>query len=81
MPCWAHNKMPTSVKQRYFELIREGHKGAAAARVVGVSTSCGSLWFWTLAGCSFPKQVPYRRVSSIRMTASPSLTACPRAGR
>lgn len=45
MPRWAHNKMPTSVKQRYFELIRAGHKGAEAARRVGVSTSCGSLWF------------------------------------
>lgn len=45
MPRWAHNKMPTSVKKRYFELLREGHKGAAAARRVGVSTSCGSLWF------------------------------------
>ena|ERR1700682_3187551 len=45
MPRWAHNKMPASVKQRYFELIRAGHKGADAARRVGVSTSCGSLWF------------------------------------
>jgi IS30 family transposase len=33
------------VKRRYFELIRQGAKGAAAARRVGVSTSCGSLWF------------------------------------
>jgi len=30
--------MPASVKQRYFELLRQGYKGAAAARVVGVST-------------------------------------------
>jgi IS30 family transposase len=45
MPHWAHNKMPTSVKRRYFELIRAGYKGADAARRVGVSTSCGSLWF------------------------------------
>jgi transposase, IS30 family len=37
--------MPTSVKACYFELIRDGLKGAAAARRVGVSTSCGSLWF------------------------------------
>ncbi|MET9602658.1 hypothetical protein ABZZ45_33615, partial [Streptomyces sp. NPDC006459] len=37
--------MSTSVKKRYFELLRKGYKGAAAARVVGVSTSCGSLWF------------------------------------
>jgi len=37
--------MPLAVKTRYFELIRTGMKGAAAARLVGVSTSCGSLWF------------------------------------
>lgn len=37
--------MPTDVKRRYFELLREGLMGAAAAREVGVSTSCGSLWF------------------------------------
>lgn len=41
----APNKMPSSVKKRYFELLREGYKGAAAARVVGVSASCGSNWF------------------------------------
>ncbi len=45
MPRYAPNKMPTEVKKRYFELIRRGMKGAAAARIVGVSTSCGSLWF------------------------------------
>ncbi len=45
MPRYAHNKMPTEVKKRYFELVRTGMKGAAAARIVGVSTSCGSLWF------------------------------------
>jgi transposase, IS30 family len=45
MPRYAPNKMPTDVKRRYFELIRGGMKGAAAARAVGVSTSCGSLWF------------------------------------
>ena len=45
MPRWAHNKLPSSVRRRYFELIRSGLKGAAAARRVGVSTSCGSLWF------------------------------------
>ncbi|WSQ55700.1 IS30 family transposase [Streptomyces sp. NBC_01217] len=33
------------MKRRYFELLREGLMGAAAAREVGVSTSCGSLWF------------------------------------
>ncbi|WP_427164128.1 IS30 family transposase [Streptomyces sp. C1-1] len=45
MPKYAPNKMPSSVKKRYFELLREGYKGAAAARVVGVSASCGSNWF------------------------------------
>ncbi|ANZ13480.1 hypothetical protein O1L44_30450 [Streptomyces noursei] len=45
MPKYAPNKMPSAVKKRYFELLREGYKGAAAARVVGVSTSCGSNWF------------------------------------
>jgi Helix-turn-helix domain len=45
VPRYAPNKMPTEVKKRYFELIRRGMKGAAAARIVGVSTSCGSLWF------------------------------------
>ena len=38
-------KEPVAVKTRYFELIRTGMKGAAAARLVGVSTSCGSLWY------------------------------------
>ncbi|MEU2432818.1 IS30 family transposase [Streptomyces sp. NPDC007861] len=45
MPRYAPNKMPSSVKKRYFELLREGYKSAAAARVVGVSASCGSNWF------------------------------------
>jgi IS30 family transposase len=45
MPRWAHNKLSSSVRRQYFQLIRSGHKGAAAARRVGVSTSCGSLWF------------------------------------
>ncbi|MEV5879411.1 hypothetical protein AB0L75_35345 [Streptomyces sp. NPDC052101] len=45
MPKYAPNKMPTVVKKRYFELLREGYKGAAAARVVEVCASCGSNWF------------------------------------
>ena len=45
MPRYAPNKMPASVKRRYFELIRTGICGAEAARTVGVSLSCGSLWF------------------------------------
>ena len=41
----APNKMPAAVKCRYFELIREGLSGSEAAHQVGVSLSCGSLWF------------------------------------
>jgi IS30 family transposase len=50
MPSYASNKMPSSVKKRYCELNRQGMKGAAAARVVGASTSCGSLWFLDAGG-------------------------------
>jgi transposase, IS30 family len=45
MPRYAPNKMPAGVKRRYFELIRTGMSGAVAAQAVGVSLSCGSLWF------------------------------------
>ncbi|SEG94262.1 Transposase and inactivated derivatives, IS30 family, partial [Thermomonospora echinospora] len=58
MPRWAHNKLPSSVKKRYFELLREGHKGAAAAREIGVSTSCGSLWFLDAGGVIVPDLGP-----------------------
>ncbi len=58
MPRRAHNKMSASVKKQYFELIREGYKGAAAARVVGVSTSCGSLWFLDAGGMLVPEAGP-----------------------
>jgi len=58
MPRYAPNKMPTSVKKRYFELIRQGMKGAAAARIVGVSTSCGSLWFLDAGGMLIPDPGP-----------------------
>ena len=45
MPRYAPNKMPAGVKRRYFELIRTGISGSVAAQAVGVSLSCGSLWF------------------------------------
>jgi transposase, IS30 family len=45
MARYAPNKMPAEVKREYFELIRQGFAGAEAARRVGVSMSCGSLWF------------------------------------
>jgi transposase, IS30 family len=53
MPRYAPNKMPVDVKRRYFELIREGWSGAAAANQVGVSLSCGSLWFIDAGRVSF----------------------------
>lgn len=37
--------MPLAAKRRYFELIRSGLSGSQAAQQVGVSLSCGSLWF------------------------------------
>ncbi len=45
MPRGGANRKPTASRQRYFELLRQGLKGAAAARQVGVSISCGSKWF------------------------------------
>ncbi|MDJ0362529.1 helix-turn-helix domain-containing protein [Rhodococcus sp. H29-C3] len=45
MPRCAWNKSPQESKRRYFELIRQGHSGSKAASTVGVSLSCGSLWF------------------------------------
>jgi transposase, IS30 family len=45
VPRYAPNKMPARVKRRYFELIRSGLSGSEASQKVGVSLSCGSLWF------------------------------------
>jgi hypothetical protein len=45
MPRYAPNKMPPEVKRRYFQLIRQGRSGSAASESVGVSLSCGSVWF------------------------------------
>jgi transposase, IS30 family len=45
MPRWAWNKSPAETKRLFFELIRQGWSGQAAALAVGVSPSCGSLWF------------------------------------
>jgi hypothetical protein len=45
--------MPSEVKRRYFELIRTGMRGARAAAEVGVSLSCGSLWFIDAGSVSF----------------------------
>jgi transposase, IS30 family len=45
MPRWAWNKSPAKTKREFFELIRQGWSGQAASLAVGVSPSCGSLWF------------------------------------
>src|SRR6266550_4502514 len=45
MPRYAPNKMPPDVERRYFELTRTGLSGSEASQQVGVSLSCGSLWF------------------------------------
>jgi transposase, IS30 family len=53
MPRYAPNKVPVAVKRRYFELIRMGLSGSEAAKLVGVSLSCGSLWFIDAGQVSF----------------------------
>jgi IS30 family transposase len=53
MPRYAPNKMSPEVKRRYFELIRTGMRGARAAAEVGVSLSCGSLWFIDAGSVSY----------------------------
>ncbi len=53
MPRYAWNKSPQGNKRRYFELIRQGNSGAAASATVGVSLSCGSLWFIDAGSVSY----------------------------
>jgi IS30 family transposase len=53
MPRGGNNRMSAQVKARYFELIRTGLSGSAAAERVGVSLSCGSLWFLDAGRVSF----------------------------
>jgi IS30 family transposase len=50
--------MPATVKRRYFELIRQNLSGAEAARRVGVSVSCGSLWFIDAGSVSIIETTP-----------------------
>lgn len=49
----AWNKASAETKRRYFELIRQGASGAAASHQVGVSLSCGSLWFVDAGSVNF----------------------------
>jgi IS30 family transposase len=53
MPRHAWNKNPLETKARYFELIRQGWSGSRASEAVGVSLSCGSLWFIDAGSVSF----------------------------
>ncbi len=53
MPHRAWNKASSDTKRRYFELIREGASGTAASRRVGVSLSCGSVWFIDAGSVTF----------------------------
>jgi IS30 family transposase len=53
MPRWAWNKAPAESKRWFFELIRSGSSSQAASLAVGVSPSCGSLWFIDAGSVSF----------------------------
>jgi IS30 family transposase len=53
MPRWAWNKAPAQAKRQFFELIRQGASGVEASLAVGVSPSCGSLWFIDAGRVSF----------------------------
>ena len=54
----GNNRMPVGVKRRYFELIRRGCSGSVAALQVGVSLSCGSLWFIDAGSVNVIEHVP-----------------------
>src|SRR6266550_3443149 len=53
MARWAWNKAPAKTKRQFFELIRQGNSGQSASLAVGVSPSCGSLWFIDASRVSF----------------------------
>jgi transposase, IS30 family len=52
------NKMPATVRRRYFDLIRQNVWGTEAARRVGVSLYCGALWFIGAGGVSIIETRP-----------------------
>ena len=80
MPRYAPNRMATAVKRRYFELIRSGLSGSQAAQRVGVSLSCGSLWFIDAGRVSYVETAISPRYLSqddrIEMGAAPSRGDC-----
>src|SRR4029077_12001181 len=64
MPCWAWNRAPAGTKRRYFELIRAGVSSQAPSLAVGVSPSCGSLWFIDAGRVNFVETPISRRYLS-----------------
>lgn len=64
MPRYAWNKSAPEIKARYFELIREGSSSLQASLEVGVSPSCGSLWFIDAGSVSFVEKPISRRFIS-----------------
>jgi IS30 family transposase len=61
VPRYAPNKASLETKRRFFELVRHGVSGQAASYAVGVSPSCGSLWFIDADRVSFIEQPISRR--------------------
>jgi transposase, IS30 family len=61
MPRYAWNKAGRGVRREYFELIRSGLGGSVAAEMVGVSVSCGSLWFIDAGSVQFLERPLSRR--------------------
>jgi IS30 family transposase len=58
MPRGGNSRVAPAIKSEYFRLIRQGVKRAEAARRVGVSMSCGSLWFIDAGGMAIVETAP-----------------------
>ena len=61
MPRYAWNRSAPEVKALYFELIHQGWSSLQASLKVGVSPSCGSLWFIDAGSVSFVEKPISRR--------------------
>lgn len=77
MPRRAWNKASPEVRERYFERIRAGWSSQTASRSVGVSPSCGSLWFIDAGSVKFiDKPISSRYLSQAdRIEIADGLTA------
>jgi hypothetical protein len=77
MPRYAPNKMPAGVKRQYFELLRTGISGSVAAQAVGVSLSCGSLWFIDAGSVRFvDTPISPRYLTQEGLQPSPAAVSC-----